>query len=378
MIFQKTHKFIQHEIVLIVACLVASVSAFFVKPSENYISYIDFSVLAILFCLMLVVAGLIKSNLFDVISSKILKTTCNVKTVSIFLVNITFFCAMLVTNDVALITFVPLTIGLLGSKHQNQLIYVIVMETIAANLGSMITPIGNPQNLYLYSYYNMNILTFFKIILPIGILSYLLITLTMLFRKSEQMSFNQDTIPNIENKFNFILYIILFALCVLTVLRVVDYRVCLAITTITIYILDKKLFKKVDISLLITFVAFFIFVGNLSNINIVKDMILKFINGKELISSIALSQVISNVPTAIMLSGFTQNVKELLVGVNIGGLGTIVASLASLISYKLYAKSECANTKRYLIVFTVLNFGFLVFLTLGYWLCNCIFLHLKM
>ena len=370
MMSKRILNFIKREIVLVAACVAALISMFFVRPSEKYIQYIDFPVLAILFCLMLVVAGFIKSKLFDVVSSKILKTTHDIKIVSIILVNILFFSAMLITNDVALITFVPLTIALLGTKHQNQLIYVIVMETIAANLGSMITPIGNPHNLYLYSYYHMNILDFFKILLPVVVLSYLLIMLTMVIRKIEPIYLVQEATPHIENKLNLTIYLIIFVLCILTVLRILDYRICLVITATTIFAIDKKLFKKVDFSLLATFIAFFIFVGNMSNIYIVKNMVSKFINGKELLSGILFSQVISNVPTAIMLSGFTKNVKELLVGVNIGGLGTIVASLASLISYKLYVKNENSNIKKYIIVFTVFNFAFLFILTAMYLLLH--------
>lgn len=366
MTLEKAQKFIKHEIVLTVASVLAIVSMFFVKPGKEYAGYIDFPVLAILFCLMIVIAGFIKLNLFDVISDKVIKATGSIKIVLIILVSVCFFCAMFVTNDVALITFVPFTAGLFGKKHQDELIFVIVMETIAANLGSMLTPIGNPHNLYLFSHYNMSMLDFFKVTLPLCVLSYIMIMLVMVVRKSKNIDLKENAIIKVGNIYHLAVYSLIFAACVLTVLRLIDYKICLLITVILILITDSKLFKKVDYSLLLTFVAFFIFVGNMSNVGIIKDLISKLIYDKELFSGIVLSQVISNVPASIMLSGFTEKWKPLLIGVNIGGLGTLVASLASLISYKLYVKSENSNPKKFLFVFSIYNFVFLIILTAVY------------
>lgn len=348
-------QFLIKEIVLIIASIVAITSMFFVPPSQSYLEYIDFPVLSLLFCLMLVVAGFIKEGVFDVISAKLLNTTNDIKWISIALVLITFFSAMLVTNDVALITFVPLTIGLLEKKYPKQLAYIVVMETIAANLGSMMTPIGNPQNLYLYEHFKLQLGEFLSIVAPVGALSLLLIILPMLFRKSEIVSLGVKKSAQIHNQNHLFRYTILFLLALGTVLHFVNFGICLLSTIYVVWITDRKLFKNVDYSLLLTFVAFFLFVGNIGNMEQVRSFMEQFIRGKTFLSSVILSQIISNVPAAIMLSGFTNEVKELVLGVNIGGLGTLVASLASLISYKLYAKSENANVKKYILLFTGLN-----------------------
>lgn len=357
--------FIKKEAVLCISALAAVISMFFVPPSAAYIDYIDFSVLAVLFCLMIVVAGFISQNLFGVISGGILKRTSDAKTISLVLVLICFFAAMLVTNDVTLITIVPFTIGILGTSDSARLIFVITMETVAANLGSMATPVGNPQNLYIYSAYKMEIGQFFGAVIPIAAVSLVLITAVMLIsRKSGNVAAESEA-AKIVSKPKFIMYLALFALCLLTVLRMVDYRITLGVVALAMLIIDRKLFAKVDYSLLLTFVAFFIFVGNISVIPAVREWLSGIISGNEMLSGIVLSQVISNVPAAVMLSGFTEQGAELLQGVNIGGLGTLVASLASLISFKQYVRCENADAKKYLGVFTLFNVGFLLVLTLA-------------
>ncbi len=361
-------KFIKKEPVLVVASLVAIISMIWVKPSKEYLSYIDFPVIVLLFCLMFVVCGLVKQNLFNIISSRILSATSDIRKISIILVNVTFISAMFITNDVALITLVPLTTGLLRrNENKNSLIYLVVMETIAANLGSMMTPFGNPQNLYLYSYYKMSAGEFMLTVLPLGISGLVLINIaTLLLMKKGEITFDISTEGTIQNKFNFIVYIILFIICILSVFKVVDTYICFAVVIISGLIVDYKIFAKVDYYLLFTFCAFFVFVGNLGNIDVVKNVLVDVLDGKEFIVGVLSSQVISNVPAAIMLSGFTDSAKSLLCGVNVGGLGTLVASLASLISYKQYAISDKADVKRYLIIFTVINIIFLVILSGAY------------
>lgn len=354
--------FIKKETVLIIAAFAAIISMFFVPPSQQYAEYIDFSVLSLLFCLMIVISGFISTNLFGVISSKILHFTSNIRTVAFILVNICFFGAMLVTNDVALLTLVPFTIGLLKSENADTLIFIIIMETISANLGSMITPIGNPQNLYLYTQYNIGISEFFSIILPIGGVSYLFIMASTLFIKKKPLSATDLSCEKIVDKWRFCVYCLLFIACILTVLRVLNYIICLLIVGIIILIINPKLYKRVDYSLLLTFVAFFVFVGNISSIADVRSIISRIICGNELVSGICISQIISNVPAAIMMSGFTENYKALLIGVDLGGLGTLVASLASLITFKIYANSQNADKKKYLLRFTLINFLFLALL----------------
>lgn len=357
--------FIKKEVVLAIAALLAVVSMFFVPPSVKYIEYVDFSVLSILFCLMAVVAGFIKSGLFGYFSAKLLTRSNSIKIVSAVLTGLCFFSAMLITNDVALITFVPLTIAVLIGVSPKRLIFVIVLETIAANLGSVLTPIGNPQNLYIYSFYNMNIGDFLSAVAPIAALSLLLLSATLIFSKDGRIEITASApikFSSVDKRL-LVLYTILLLLSITTVMRLLDYRICLALTAIALIIFDKAAFKRVDYSLLGTFLSFFIFVGNMGSIPIIKEILASLIDGRELIVSILASQVISNVPAAIMLSGFTDKARELLMGVNIGGLGTLIASLASLISYKLYAKSENSRPALFLGIFTIMNVAFLLIIS---------------
>ena len=359
--------FIKKEPVLSAATVAALVSAFFVKPSAAYLDYIDFSVIILLFCLMTVVAGLMKTKLFDCISAGILRSSDKCRTVGILLVNITFLSAMLITNDVALITLVPFTVGIFGKKKS--LVPIVVMETAAANLGSMIMPFGNPQNLYLYSRYQMSMSDFSETILPYGILSFALVNIfTFFLVKNDRIEADTEKAVHIENKRNFVLYLILFAICILTVLRLVNVFVCLAAVIVCFAFTDRKIFAEVDWLLLLTFCAFFIFVGNLGNIETVRSALSSVVKGHEFIASVLSSQIISNVPAAIMLSGFTDNARGILLGVNIGGLGTLVASLASVISYKQYMKTEDAEAGRYMTVFSVVNISLLVIISAVYFL----------
>ncbi|MCR4925801.1 MAG: anion permease [Clostridiales bacterium] len=362
---QKVLSFIKKEIVLIISAILAIISMLFTPPSKEYLGYIDFSVIAILFCLMAVVAGLRSIGVFDFISCLMLKKSKSTKAIGIVLVAMCFFSAMLITNDVALLTFVPLTISIFNSeKTKNKLIFIVVIETVAANLGSMLTPIGNPQNLFLYSFYSMKISDFFKITLPLGLISLVLIFIIMLFTKGEHIESSIDLSSIKINKYRLFEYITLFILCILVVLKVLDYRICLGVVLLTLICLDRKLFARVDYSLLLTFVCFFVFVGNISAIGSVRQAISSLIEGKELLGSVLLSQVISNVPAAVMLSGFTEKSSQLLAGVNIGGLGTIIASLASLISYKLYSACEKAEKGKYMATFSLVNFIFLAVMLL--------------
>ena len=353
-------KFVKKEPVFTIAGVAAIISMFFITPDKEYLSYINYSVIILLFCLMLVVAGLMKTHLFDIISSKMLKISDSSRGVAVMLVNITFFSAMLITNDVALITLVPLTISLFSENHRGILISLIAMETVAANLGSMMMPFGNPQNLHLYSFYKMNPGHFIMTLLPFGLLSLVLVNITVfIIIKNEKVCTENKSASGIENKKNFFLYITLFIVCILTVLRLVNIFICFCAVIAVCLITDRRLLKKVDYNLLLTFIAFFVFVGNLSRVEIIKDKVSEFIDGREFMLGVIASQVISNVPASIMLSGFTQHADELLIGVNAGGLGTLVASLASLISYKFYVASKNSDIKKYLLVFTIINLIFL-------------------
>lgn len=362
-------KFIKKEPVLCVATLAAIISAFFVRPGKEYLEYIDFPVIALLFCLMFVVSGMIKANLFNVMSSKMLKTASDSRKIAVVLINVTYFSAMFITNDVALITLVPFTTGIFSGRHNKNLIPVVVLETVAANLGSMLMPFGNPQNLYLYSYYEMSAGKFILTVLPLGIISLILInTATLLMVKKENLSSVEAKDEVINDKLRFSVYVVLFIICILSVFKLVNTYICLIVVIVAGLITDVKIFKKVDYNLLLTFCAFFIFVGNLGRIETIEIMVADMLRNREFIIGILASQVISNVPAAIMLSGFTDNAQALLLGVNVGGLGTLVASLASLISYKQYSLAEKSDMKKYLIVFTAVNIIFLIILCPAYFL----------
>lgn len=365
---KKLIQFIKNEIVLVVSLLAAVVTMFFVPPSADYIGYINFSVISLLFCLMLVVSGVMETNLFGVVSERMLFVTKSERAVTIVLIAVTFFSSMLITNDVALITFVPLTISIFGSDRKDRLILTVVLETIAANLGSMATPVGNPQNLYIYDYFSLSIGEFFKILMPVVALSMVMITVACFTGKNNAMRGDDNIDNKIKDKKKLVLYIILFVVCMMTVLRVLDYRITLGIVVLSAVIFDRKIFKKVDYFLLLTFVAFFIFVGNLRAVPEINLALGEMINGREFIFSVMASQIISNVPAAAMLSGFTDNAAALLMGVDVGGLGTPVASLASLISMKLYSRSKNSDMKKYFLVFTVMNVIFL-----GIFILFCIF-----
>ncbi|MGN1416969.1 MAG: SLC13 family permease [Oscillospiraceae bacterium] len=357
-------KWCRGQPVLIIAFLSAVITMFIVPPDSGYLAYCNTSVLILLFCLMLAVAGLRSVGVFEKITDILLKRSGNIRRLGLIMMNLCFFSAMLVTNDVALLTFVPLTLQLFeGSNDDRSLIRIIVLETAAANLGSMLTPVGNPQNLYIYSEYGLTASEFVSAMLPAGIVSYGILTglsFGMLDKSPCRTSVGHE-ISDIP-KGRAIGYFAVFLLCIASVLRLIPDWACLVISAAAVLVLDRKLLAKVDYALLGTFVCFFVFVGNIARITAVRDFFSEILAGRELFISALLSQVISNVPAAVMLSGFTENAKALLLGVNIGGLGTPIASLASLISYQFYNKSEGACTGKYLRVFLAVNFGMLAFL----------------
>ena len=345
-----------------IAAVLAAASAFLVPPSAGYLAYIDFRVLALLFCLMAVVAGFIEVGFFDFISAKLLGKTDKSKLIGILLVNLCFFSAMLVTNDVALLTFVPLTLGILGAVPASELIFVLVMETIAANLGSMATPVGNPQNLYLYSAYNVPLGQFFATLAPLTVLSWLLIMADMLLRKASSASLSYSkAAPRMDNA-SLLILTALFLLSIGAVVHLIDYRIVLAVVAAAFLLWKREVLRKVDYMLLLTFVCFFIFVGNMGELEAVRTLVSSILEGRELLVSALISQLISNVPAALMLSGFTDKGTALLIGTNIGGLGTLWASLASLITFKLYSRSENAKSGAFFGSFTLWNVAFLAVL----------------
>lgn len=342
--------YLKREMVLCAAAFLALLSMFFVKPDRGYVDYLDARVLALLFCLMTVMEGFKKTGLFEQMANRLLKKVKTFRQLMIVLVGLCFFSSMWITNDVALLTFVPFTILVLRmAQMERRMIAVVTMETIAANLGSMATPVGNPQNLYLYSVSGMSLGGFIKVMGPLSVLSLFLILMGCLLQKNQEL---QITVvpqgkkePKIEEN---LLLCALFVVSLLAVLRILSWQMLLGITILAcllLYATGKEEFLpgKVDYGLLFTFVAFFIFIGNMGRIGWVKELLEKALGGNELPLGFAGSQVISNVPAAILLSGFTKNYAALLQGGNIGGLGTLIASLASLISYKFYAEESEKN-----------------------------------
>ena len=359
--------FIKRETVFLISASAAVITMLFVHPSAEYLEYIDFPVLIILFCLMAVVEGLKKNGAFDILSEKLLSGRLGQKSKYSVLVLLCFFTSMLITNDVALIAFVPFTIYLAEDKHSVYLIYIIVLETVAANLGSMVTPIGNPQNLYLYHYYNLSIEDFLKITVPAGMISiFLIFAASVLLIGSSNGKARLESVGHIlkvNSKRNIIFFSVLFIICVMTVLKMIEYKVCLMAVIVSLVFIDKSIFKYIDYWLLFTFVNFFVVVGNLTNISAVDSLISDFVSGNEFYAGILVSQIISNVPASILLASFTDNFKGLILGVNIGGLGTLIASLASLISFKYYSLIDGAKRLKYFFVFTAVNTAFVVLLT---------------
>lgn len=355
-------EFLKKECVLVIAVTLAILSSFISIPK---MSYIDFKVLILLFNLMVVVAAFKELKVLDSIAIGLLKKCNTYTSISLALVFITFISSMIVTNDVALITFVPLSI-VIARKANINVLKIVIFQTLAANLGSSFTPMGNPQNLFIYSFYNLSPIDFFKITLPIVVLAVLFLVLLVFKDKKMNLSLDLEDVK-IDNKRDVYLFGGLFLIILLSVFHVIDYKVTFLITIVMVLILNKKLFSQVDYSLLITFIGFFIFVGNISTMDVVKNFMEGILNSPQstFLASVLSSQVISNVPATMLLSGFTNHFKELLLGVNIGGMGTLIASLASVISYKIYA-SEFGNDN-YMKSFTFYNIlGLIIFVPIAY------------
>ena len=348
---------------LSVSALCALVSMFFVPPGAAYMDYIDFRVLGLLFSLMSVVALWRRCNLFDVLAQKLLTGRRGARTLTLTLVLLPFFCSMLFTNDVALITFVPFTVLVMGlTGRMKKLPWVVVLQTLSANLGSMATPVGNPQNLYLYNLFSLSAGEFFSAVLPITGVSLALLSAAVLLSDSGVTEVSFGAPAAIGDKKLFAMCAALFALCLLSVFRVLDFRILTAVTVVCLLLFSRDTFRDVDYCLLLTFVCFFIFAGNIGSIVQVRDALTALLGKNALLTSALASQFISNVPAAVLLGGFTENWKGLLLGVDVGGLGTPIASLASLISLKLYARSEGAQTGRFLLLFTAANIAGLLIL----------------
>lgn len=368
-------RFIHRELVFCLAASAATVSIFFTHPSlSNYVDYIDLRVLELLFSLMATAAGLQRVGLFQNLAIYLRHQCRSEVLLANFLVLLCFFSAMFITNDVALIVFVPFTLQVMRDTNKQRLIFIVVMETVAANLGSMVTPLGNPQNIFLCSFYNLSLSQFLTLTIPWGIISLILIEAAILIEAKTNPPVtintkNHESEPPKLDKALLLRYLLCFILCLMTVAKIVSAHLCAALIFIWLLLSDRELLKRLDYVLLLTFVCFFIFVGNTSQVEQVKLWADNLLAGRELFISALISQIISNVPAAIMLAPFTKQSAALLLGVNLGGLGTLVASLASLISYRLYINNANADSKTYLYTFTLINFIFLAILLI---LASCL------
>lgn len=358
-------QFLRREPVLSIAFVCAVISAFFVPPSAAYLDYIDLRVLCLLFCLMAVVAGLQECGLFLVLAQRLLVGERPVRLISLTLILLPFFCSMLVTNDVALITFVPFAILVLEMVgRRDLLIPIISLQTVAANLGSMATPVGNPQNLFLYAHFSLSMGDFLSLLLPLTLISLVgLAAAGLYFGGKGWISVSFPEQVRLTSPKHLALYLVLFGLCLLSVCRILPYGILTVIVIVALLLARRQLLGQVDYMLLLTFVCFFIFSGNLGQMPAVRSALGDLLARSPLLCSAAASQVISNVPAAVLLSGLTEDWKGLLAGVDVGGLGTPVASLASLISMKFYLRSREAKPLPYFLWFTAANVvGLLVLL----------------
>ena len=357
--------FLRREAVLSIALLCAALSMLAVPPDAGYAGYIDRRVLCLLFCLMAVVAGLQQCGLFQVLSQRLLSGRKQLRLLYLVLTLLPFFCSMLITNDVALLTFVPFTVLVLGRISRTEaLVRVVVLQTLAANLGSMATPVGNPQNLFLCSYYTLSFRSFLSVVLPLAAASLLALSAAALATPGETIEIAFPRRESITQPRLFVLLCLLFVLCLLSVVHVLHYSVLTGVVLLCLLLFARGLFAQVDYALLATFVCFFIFAGNMGRIEPVRGALELLMGRSSYWTSLAASQVISNVPAAVLLSGFTGNWQALLAGVNVGGLGTPIASLASLISLKLYLRAEGASLPRFLAVFAAANLAGLALLSL--------------
>ena len=355
--------FASKNFVLVIAATLALISCFIIKPDAKYIEYFDFKTLTCLFCTLAVICALKNIRFFTITAKKIVALTGNTRTLALALVYITFIGSMFLANDMALLTFLPLGyISLSSTGKEKYMAPIFIIQNIAANLGGMLTPFGNPQNLYIYTKFNIPTLEFMGIMVFPFILSIVLFTVGCLFIPKEDLAINNEEDDKVDPK-RTAFYLVLFALTILMVFRVIPYYICLPIILISIIATDKSALAKVDYPLLLTFVSFFLLAGNISRIEAVNVFFSSLLEKNTLLTSILSCQVISNVPSAILLSEFTTNYKELLLGVNIGGVGTLISSLASLITFREYTSHVKGKTAEYLGLFTALNFGFLIVLT---------------
>ena len=367
-LFRSTGSLIRKNVVMFVAMLAAAITCFLVPPDKAYLDYFDFKTLTCLFCVLAVVCALKNIQFFYILAKKIVRVFRNARMSVLALVYITFIGSMLIANDMALLTFLPLGLFVLSSTGKSKyMAFTFIMQNIAANLGGMLTPFGNPQNLYLYTKFEIPNAEFVSIMAPPFLLAVLLITLCcFIFVKPEPLEMKDERVqlPPVRT----VLYLLLFALAIVIVFRGIPYWIGLIVIPLVLVFMDRKALKMVDYPLLFTFVFFFVFSGNMARIPAVRELFSMLLEKSTLLFSVLSCQVISNVPSAILLSQFTDSYRQLLLGVNIGGVGTLIASLASLITFREYTKQNKGKTAHYILLFTAFNFAFLIILAAFVWI----------
>ena len=361
-LFQSTGNVIKKNVVMFVALAAALITCFIIPPDRQYLDYFDFKTLTCLFCVLAVVCALKNIQFFYILAKKIVQIFRNARMSILALVYITFIGSMLIANDMALLTFLPLGLFVLSTTGKTKyMAFTFIMQNIAANLGGMLTPFGNPQNLYLYTKFEIPNGEFMSIMVSPFLLAVTLITLCcIIFVKPEplEMAGEKVKLPVART----VVYLVLFALAIVIVFRGIPYWIGLIVIPAVLIFMDRKALKMVDYPLLLTFVFFFVFSGNMARIPAVRELFSMLLEKSTLLFSVLSCQVISNGPSAILLSQFTDNYRELLLGVNIGGVGTLIASLASLITFREYTKQNKGQTGRYILLFSAFNFGFLIIL----------------
>lgn len=357
-------KFIKKNTVLCIAAFVATITCFLVPPDKAYLEYFDWSTLACLFLTLSVICAFRNIKFFTIVARKLVLFTGNLRSLFFMLIIITFIGSMIIANDMALITFLPLGYFAVSvAKQEKYVPYLFILQNISANLGGMLTPFGNPQNLYLYSYFKIPTFEFCSIMLPPFVLAVTLLCICCLIVKPIKLEISQK-FPEKLNIKRTLLYSALFLFSILIVFRIIPFFIGLIVVTMVLFMVDREALLMVDYSLLGTFFFFFIFAGNLARIDAVNSLLSNLLQKDTLIVSVLSCQGISNVPSAILLSRFTNNYKALLMGVNIGGTGTLIASLASLITFNEHRILYPGHTKRYLLLFTLINAIFLIIMTL--------------
>ena len=356
--------FIKKNIVMAIAMVAALITCFLVPPDAAYLGYFDFKTLTCLFCVLAVVCALKNINFFYILAKKLIQVFRNARVCVLALVYITFIGSMLIANDMALLTFLPLGTYVITSTGKSRyMAFTYIMQNIAANLGGMLTPFGNPQNLYLYTKFQIPTTEFMGIMAAPFVVAVALITLCcIIFVKPDPFEMKDEKVQLPAGRS--IAYMLLFFLAIAIVFRGIPYWIGLIVIPAVLLFMDRQALKMVDYPLLFTFVFFFIFSGNMARIDAVRQLFSFLLDKNTLLVTILSCQVISNVPSAILLSQFTGNYKHLLLGVNIGGVGTLIASLASLITFREYSKQNKGKTGYYLMLFTAFNFAFLIILAL--------------